>query len=126
MNNDNGLIISKKHADMIKYATIVLEHFPKNQRVLADMMRECMYRGWRLIDQQQYQKDRLDTLRQLDFELRSLLSFVRLANDMGFIRGKPGEEKTASGKRSQYSILSALLVEEGRIVGGMIKKAQRV
>ena len=42
----SDLLIEKKHMDMMKYAMNKINQLPKKERVLADMMRDRMYRAW--------------------------------------------------------------------------------
>lgn len=110
------LLIEKKHMDMMKYANNKINQLPKKERVLADMMRERMYRAWELIGQQQWRKDRMPILQELDICINSLKRLVRLANDMNLFQGAPDE----SGNTKTYHVWSAMLVEEGKIIGGMM------
>ena len=102
--------------DMMKYANNKINQLPKKERVLADMMRERMYRAWELIGQQQWRKDRMPILQELDICINSLKRLVRLANDMNLFQGAPDE----TGNTKTYHVWSAMLVEEGKIIGGMM------
>lgn len=117
MNNTNSrLLIEAKHMVMMQYAKGRIDNIPKKERVLTDMMRERMYRAWDLIGFQQWTRDRLPVLRELDIQINSLLRLVRLANDMGYLRGQPDE----NGNTRAYEIWAGMLSEEGRIIGKMI------
>lgn len=107
----SGLLIEKRHADMMTYARGALDQMPKRERVLADMIRTHMYAAWDLIGQQQWERDRRATLTNLDEELRRLKRLVRLAVNQKIISIKA------------YEIWTAKLVEEGKMVGGMAQKA---
>ena len=71
---------------MMKYAMNKINQLPKKERVLADMMRDRMYRAWDLIGQQQWSHDRLRLLYELDTQIGGLKRLVRLANDLGLLR----------------------------------------
>ena len=115
------LLIEKKHMDMMKYANNKINQLPKKERVLADMMRERMYRAWELIGQQQWRKDRMPILQELDICINSLKRLVRLANDINLFQGAPDE----SGNTKTYHVWSAMLVEEGKIIGGMMNPSRK-
>ncbi|MEA4872167.1 MAG: four helix bundle protein [Synergistaceae bacterium] len=117
----SDLLIEKKHMDMMKYAVNKINQLPKKERVLADMMRDRMYRAWELIGQQQWRKDRLPILKELDICVNSLKRLVRLANDMNLFQGSPDEE----GRTKTYHMWSAMLVEEGKIIGGMMNPCRK-
>ncbi len=117
----SDLLIEKKHMDMMKYAVNKINQLPKKERVLADMMRERMYRAWELIGQQQWRKDRLPILKELDICINSLKRLVRLANDMALFQGSPDE----SGNTKTYHVWSGMLVEEGKIIGAMMNQNRK-
>lgn len=121
MPGNKQLGIEAKHVDMIKYGINAINNMPKKERVLADMLREKMYRAWDLIGQQQWSHDRLRILYELDNQIGGLKRLVRLANDLGLLRGRPDED----GKSKPYYIWSAMLVEEGKIIGAMINTTKK-
>lgn len=115
------LVIETKHMEMIKYAKGRIDNIPKKERVLTDMMRERIYKAWDLIGFQRWSSNRLSLLRDLDWQLQSLLRLIRLANDLGYFKGAPDE----TGDTKAYKIWAGMIVEEGKIVGKMIQAAKQ-
>jgi len=113
---------------MMKYASCVLRHYPKAERALTDMIRQKMYHAWDLIGLQIYQKNRVKTLQELDWDITSLKRLVRLSADLKFIgapeKDQPGDSLSKT-KKSQYEIWSKMLVDEGKEIGGMLKTAMQ-
>jgi hypothetical protein len=104
------LLIKKKHVDMMQYACQAMTHYPKSERfaLCADIKRS-MTRGLELIVRANMTKNRLPVLFDLDVELKVLLEFVRLSHSLKFL------------PTQKYEILSKLIVELGRMCGGLIK-----
>ena len=109
------LLIKKKCTDMMVYAYQAMTHFPKSERftLCADIKRN-MTRSLELITRAGLSsKNQLTLLFDLDVELKVLLEFVRLSYTLKFLPEKKYEE------------WSKLIVELGRMCGGMIKHARQ-
>jgi hypothetical protein len=107
------LLIKKKHADMILYAHQAMAHFPKSERftLCADIKRN-MTKALELMVRANITKNRLQLLFDLDVELKLLLEYVRLAHSLKFLPAQ------------KYEIWSRMIVELGRMCGGLIKHAR--
>jgi hypothetical protein len=107
------LLIKKKHTDMMAYAYQAMTHFPKSERfALCVDIKRSMARALELITRASLTRDRLSLLRELDVELKVLLEFVRLAHVLKFL------------STPKYEFWSKLIVELGRMCGGLIKNAR--
>lgn len=99
---------------MIQYGYIVLRQFPKSEKyALAADIKNSMYKTLELIivaNKHYYKKN---TLRELDVEVDKLKTLVRLSKDLGFLPFK------------KYKILTAYIVEIGKMVGGWIKSTKQ-
>ena len=104
------LLIKKKHVEMMHYAYQAMTHFPKSERftLCADIKRS-MIRILDLIARANMTRNRLPILFDLDVELKVLLEFVRLSHGLKFL------------PTQKYEIWSRLIVELGRMCGGLIK-----
>ena len=105
------LLIKKKHVEMMQYAYQAMTHFPKSERftLCADIKRS-MTRVLEFIVRANMTKNRLPILFDLDVELKVLLEFVRLSYNLKFLPAP------------KYEICSRLIVELGRMCGGLIKR----
>ncbi len=105
------LKIYQKYYDMLQYLYIALRQFPKSEKfTLAAQIKNAAIKGFRLIIHANKSKNKLTKLFELDIELEILKNLIRLSKDLGFMPCK------------KYEILSAKLVEIGKMLGGWIKK----
>lgn len=110
------LKILQKTYDMIQYGTICLRQFPKSEKyALATDIKESMYALLRLIiiaNKRYYKKT---TLQDIDVELDTLRTLIRLAadNEFKFIPLR------------KYEIWSKMLAEIGRMLGGWMKSIKQ-
>ena len=109
----NDLVIKQKFDDMVQYAYIALEHFPKSQRyVMGAEIRLCMENIDSLIIRAQKQYFKKTTLQDLDIAVAQLQSKINRAKGLGYLPNK------------KHELWSRMLIELGRMVGGWIKSAQ--
>ena len=112
MEKGNDLRILQKTEDMILYANIALEQFPRSERyALAADIKQTMYSFYRLIITANKKYYKKTTLQDADVELEVLRGFIRLAanKEMRYLPMK------------KYEIWSKMLSEIGAMLGGWIK-----
>ena len=105
--------------DMMKYAVNKINQLPKKGTGFG--RHDARPHVWELIGQQQWRKDRMPILKELDICVNSLKRLVRLANDMALFQGSPDE----SGNTKTYHVWSGMLVEEGKIIGAMMNQNRK-
>ena len=95
---------------MMQYAYICLRQFPKSEKfALAGEIKKIMFNLLRLIIQANKRYFKKTTLQNIDVELQTLKTYVRLSKDLGFLPPK------------KYEVWSKYLDEIGRMLGGWIK-----
>lgn len=104
------LKIKQKCEDMIEYGYIALRQFPKSEKfTLAAEIKNAMWRLLRCIivcNRRYYKKN---SLQEVDVELDTLRSEIRMAHRLGFLPFK------------KYEVWSRLLDELGKMIGGWFK-----
>lgn len=106
------LKIQQKTYDMIKYGNQCLLQFPRSERyALATDIKQCMYRMLQLIIRANKERSKRQYQFEIDVELDTLRSFIRIAADPQFnylpLR--------------KYENWSKQLNEIGRMLGGWMK-----
>jgi len=108
------LKIQQKWEDMAEYAYVALRHVPKSERfTLGAEIRQCLWRGLRLIVRANASRDKRRYLFELDAEVKTLQALVRTAHKLAILPAK------------KYRIWSEMLVELGKMLGGWIKHASQ-
>ena len=106
------LKILQKTYDMILYGNICLRQFPKAEKyALASDIKESMYALLKLIITANKRYYKKTTLQDLDVELDTLRTLIRLSADSEF--------KFLTLKK--YENWSKMLVEIGKMLGGWMK-----
>ncbi len=107
----NGkLKIHQKWEDMAGYAYVVLRNMPKSERfTLGAEIRESIWKGVRMIVRASHAKNRMGILLDLDAEIKTLQAMIRVGHAMRIVDDK------------KYEIMSGLLVELGKMLGGWIR-----
>lgn len=104
------LKIRRRTEEMIAYAYIAVRQFPKAERhVLSAEIRATCWRLLRLIIICNKRYHKKTTLQELDAELDTLRSLIRMAHHLKFLPLK------------QYETWSRQVDEIGRMTGGWIK-----
>lgn len=109
------LMILQKIFDMMEYAYPVLAQFPKSEKyaIVADIKRCMDIILERCIEaQKKYYKK--STLQEFDVELTKLKAYIRLSHDLGFLPLR------------KYEILTEMVVEIGKMLGGWIKTVNSI
>jgi four helix bundle protein len=105
----------QKTYDMIIYGNICLKQFPKSEKyALASDIKRAMYSLLKLIIETNKKYYKKTTLQQIDVELDTLRTFIRLAAD-------PSLKYLPLNK---YENWAKLLNEIGRMLGGWIKSTK--
>jgi len=108
--------ILQKTYDMILYGTQCLKQFPKSEKyALASDIKHSMYSLLRLIITANKRYHKKTTLQEIDVELDTLRTFIRLAADT----------KLQYLPLRKYENWSKLLNEIGKMHGGWIKAMNR-
>jgi four helix bundle protein len=98
---------------MIEYGYTSLRQFPKSEKfTLASEIKALMAELLRLIIRANKKYHKKTTLQDIDIELHTLKTYVRLSKDLGFLPFK------------QYENWAKKLDEIGRMLGGWIKSQQ--
>lgn len=106
------LKILQKTYDMILYGNICLKQFPKSEKyALASDIKQSMYTLLRLIIAANKRYYKKTTLQEIDVELDTLRTLIRLSAD--------SELKYLTLKK--YENWSRMLNEIGKMLGGWIK-----
>ncbi len=108
------LKILQKTYDMMQYGYVCLRQFPKSEKfALAGEIKLAMARMLRLIIQANKRYFKKSTLQDIDVELATVKTYVRLARDLGFL------------PFNKYEHWSKMLDEIGRMLGGWIKSVKQ-
>lgn len=112
--------LKEKIGEMIRYGRPLTKNFPRKDRDLADDIRSCMNRMFRLVVEIEKKYFRKTTTQELDIELEWLRLLIRLAAD-----------KEASGKYPpplsvhQYEVWSRYNAEIGKLLGKYIQSLNK-
>ena len=107
------LKIQQKWEDMAGYAYVALRHIPKSERfTLGAELRGAIWRGLRLIVRANAVRNKMPLLYDLDVEIKILLALIRTAHRLKILPLK------------KYEILSEMLTELGKMLGGWIKSCK--
>ncbi len=106
------LMIKQKIEDMIVYGNICLKQFPKAERyAMAADIRRCMYTLLGLVVAANKRYYKKNTLQEIDVELDTLRTFIRLAanKDLRYLSVE------------KYGNWAAMVDEIGKMLGGWFK-----
>jgi len=112
MATDDFLLLQKVQ-DMMKYSYPILQQFPKVEKFsLANDIRHTMNMvlEYTITEEKKYTKT--TTLEKLDIENEKLKVYIRLSHELKYI------------DKHRYSVWSALVVEIGKMIGGLIKSVK--
>jgi four helix bundle protein len=108
------LQILQKTYDMVQYGYVCLRQFPKSEKfALAAEIKGVMARLLRLIVRANKRYHKKTTLQDVDIELATLRTYVRLAKDLKFLPFR------------KYENWAKMLDEIGRMLGGWIKSTKQ-
>lgn len=108
---ETTLAVQQKVYDMILFAYPVLDGFPKSQKFsLAQDIKSKMDGILELVIEVNKKYAKISTLQKLDIKVASLKVYVRMAYELGYLKGE-----------TKYMMWADYLVEIGKMVGGWIK-----
>jgi hypothetical protein len=114
--------LDKKFVGLARLMNIYLNHFPRHERHgLALEIRRAAYEMYGLIVECQKRYHKKTSLTSLDIRHEQLRMLVRLANELGYFGYQEGRKDNDKGRgEHRYLVLSALIDELGRMIGGWI------
>ena len=109
------LVFYQKLNDLADWLFPIVDRFPRLEKfALCTQIKNSVYRLMRLSIRAQKSRERLKWLYEADIELEMLRSLGRHAHTRKFLSHK------------KYELLSKMLSELGRILGGLLKASQGV
>lgn len=115
------MVIIQKTYDMIQYAYICLQEFPKAEKhTMAAEIKTSMYKFLKLCIAASKKYYKKTTLQEMDIELQFLKTIVRLSSEL---RNKETKAPFLADKKYQY--WAKLLAEIGAMLGGWIKNKKK-
>jgi len=109
------LVLYQKLNDLADWLFPIVDRFPRAEKfVLCTQIKNSVYTLMRFTIRAQKSRDKLRWLYEVDIELEILRSLVRHAHFRKYLSHK------------KYEIVSKMLSEIGRILGGLIKISQGV
>jgi len=120
LHSEAGL--DKKFVEFARLMNIYLNHFPKHERQgLALEIRRAAYEMYGMIVECQKRYHKKTTLTGLDIRHEQLRMLIRLAGELGYFGYRDGATDNDKGRgEHRYLVLSALVDELGRMIGGWI------
>lgn len=104
----------QKVFDMIQYAYLAMAQFPKSEKyALATDIKRTMDEVLGYCIEVQKRRTKKTTLTNLDIANTKLKAYIRLAFNLKFLPMK------------KYEIWSAMVVEIGKMIGGLLKAEQQ-
>lgn len=116
-----AFLVKTKIEDLMAYTKQAVANFPRNERQTAAEIRRTMLHMYELsiiIEKKYYKKT---TTQELDVNIDILRHLVRMAREDRFY----GQNVTPPLSPKQYEIISRMLDEIGRLVGGYIKSLKQ-
>lgn len=124
INSEPQLVM--KFIDFMKLLNIHLNHFPRHEKYgLAQEIRRTAYDVFGMIVEGQKRYHKKTTLVNLDIRHEQMRMLILLANELGYFECKSGEQSKESSPR-RYLVISRLVDELGRMIGGWIKSERAV
>lgn len=124
INSEPQLVM--KFIDFMKLLNIHLNHFPRHEKYgLAQEIRRTAYDVFGMIVEGQKRYHKKTTLVNLDIRHEQMRMLILLANELGYFECKNGEQSKESSPR-RYLVISRLVDELGRMIGGWIKSERAV
>lgn len=120
--------LNRKFMEFAKLMNIYLNHFPKHEKyALAGRIRNTAYEVYDLISEGQKRYIKKTTLTNLDITHEKLRMQIFLANELGYFEFSDSKRIKKEGAREQtaehrYMVISSLVDELGRMIGGWIQK----
>ena len=114
--------LNRKFVEFAKLMNVYLNHFPKHEKyALANRIRNSAYEVYDLISEGQKRYIKKTTLTSLDIAHEKLRMQVYLANEIGYF-DYTGGKMTGEQSGRRFVIISTMVDELGRMIGGWIQK----
>jgi four helix bundle protein len=117
-----------KFSKLAKQLNMYLNHFPKAEKyALADRIRNTAYDVYDLMIEGQKRYQKKSTLTNLDIAHERLRMQLHLAYELGYFRYRDGrqmEEEAQQTESRRYLLISEMVDELGRLIGGWIGKVK--
>lgn len=113
-------VLKEKISEMMKYGMPVLDKFPRRNRKVADMMRECMLSMFRYATEVEKKYYKKTTVQNLDVELAVLKELVVMASDRAYC----GDKFAPPLSIHEREVWARYNDEIGRLIGGYIKSLE--
>lgn len=114
-----------KFIDFAKQMNLYLNHFPKHEKYgLCQQIRNSAYEVYGFIVESQKRFQKKTSLNNLDIAHEQLRMFLRLAFELGYFKfkdGAPFEKNTEKTATHRYLVISRMVDELGRMIGGWIQ-----
>jgi hypothetical protein len=124
INSEPQLVM--KFIDFMKLLNVYLNHFPRHEKYgLAQEIRRTAYDVFGMIVEGQKRYHKKTTLVNLDIRHEQMRMLILLANELGYFECKNGGQSKGSSPR-RYLVISRLVDELGRMIGGWIKSERAV
>lgn len=112
----------------MKQLNLYLNHWPKHEKhALAKSIRDDAYRLFDLMVEGQKRYHKKTSLTELDVTIEKLRLKLMLAYELGYFafrqKGDAAERSEVVSEK-RYGVLTVMLDEIGRIIGGWIKKVK--
>lgn len=108
------LKVRQKVKDMMKYGYEVLRQFPKSEKfALGADIKRCMDVMLERSVEAEFGYYKKTTFREFDVANKKLLNYLQIAHELGFL------------SPHKLEVWSEKLIEIGKMIGGLIKSAER-
>jgi hypothetical protein len=108
-----NLKLFQKVEDFIDYFEPIVERFPSFERyAIRTQIKNCMYRIYEMIIRTNSSRNKLQGWYDIDVELKILRGYVRRSRKRG----------SRYLSKKSYETASKMLVEIGKLIGGLINK----
>ncbi len=118
----------RKMVAFLKQLNLYLNHWPKHEKhALAKSIRDDAYRIFDLMVEGQKRYFKKTSLTELDVTIEKLRLKLMLAYELGYFAFRQkgdAEDRSEVVSEKRYGVLTVMLDEIGRIVGGWIKKVK--
>ena len=117
--------LNRKFIEFAKQMNLYLNHFPNYEKYgLAQYIRHAAYDVYGMIVEGQKRYHKKTTLTQLDVRHEQLRMYVALAHELGYFKYRDSrlpEESPDEGAAHRFLVLSRMIDELGRMIGGWIQ-----
>lgn len=128
-HNADSILINK-YIEMIKLLNLYLNHFPKNEKhALCATMRLTAYELYDIITECNKSYFKKTSLTKLDITHEKLRMQIYLAYELGYFDFSNGAKQNTdfdSTGAHRYLVINKLINELGRMIGGWIKKINKI